>query len=190
MIHGIDSSQFISIASEGCEMRRLREVLICIIALLIIAILIYLLLPKSGGYLKTVSAKLYVNGHYVDDTAILYWYNKEGQGPARFSLPLTTTLKALGCEIEGDGLKDGSELTAIVGNDIFIIERHGSGSSIYKNDEVVLMNAARPKTVNRGPLYMNDFNYEEILTVLGFNHISCEIGEEEKTVNLYAELGR
>ena len=167
-------------------MRILKRVLICLIVVLITIILVYLLLPKSGGYLKKVSAKLYVNGDYVDDTAIMYWYNRKGEGPARFSLPLITTLKGLGCEIEGSLLTNGSKVKVRFNDREYDLERDDVTSYLYENGVLIYrdLGLAEKWYRRKGEIYLSDTEYERVLTTFGLDLLACEVDNEERTIKL------
>jgi hypothetical protein len=167
-----------------------------IIALIILGILVLVYILLSDGYaytrVKKISTDLYVNGKCVENASIMYWYNSAGAGNARYSIKLVPTLEALGCEIDGDVTKPNSEAVLRIRGREFTIKRDGCSSYLFENEMMVYLDVALPENRNtgRGPLYLEDYKCIDVLSFLGFDQVSCETDEEEKTVKLYAELAR
>ena len=163
--------------------------------LLLVCLLFFLffLMNSSGGYLKTTSAELFVNGKPIDTPAVVFWYNIEGGGPAHIQFPFLSTLESLGCQIEGEEPSPGSEVVILVGDRKFIVKRHDYSSDLFMEDGYkVYSGVASPfdwsrfRDIRKGSLYLDERDCVRVLSVFGFNHVSYEISEDARTVRLTA----
>ena len=154
---------------------------VCLLIVLFVS-LYYLTLGMER--IRVKPAELYINGKRLNMPATLYWYGRS----AMFQLPLFDTLEALECEVVRDESNQGSDTLILAGKREFVVIKQGeSFSDLYENGDLVYGDVARPKYGTKGPLYLDARDYKRVLTILGFEHITCEINENNYVVWLTAE---
>ena len=163
-------------------MKKKRKVLLAI-CLLIGLYLVFYILTLGIERIKNEPAELYVNGKRIAEPVNLYWYGKS----VLVQFPLYSTLEALGCQIDENGSDQDSDAVIRAGSREFIVERYGEFSDLFENGYKIYDDVARAHNGSKGPLYLDDRNYQRVLTILGFDHISCEINEDAYVVWLTAE---
>lgn len=149
-------------------------------------------------HVKVVKAELYVNGELLEMPAFMYWYVDPAVGGAQVQFPLYSTLESLGCQIEREEQNESSStmgwdssVSVWAGSRAFVIKENSYSSGLFENDRQIYSDMARRNTTHggrnvRGQLYLDDSDYEKVLTILGFDQIICEIDEKEKIVRLSA----
>ncbi|MGX8692715.1 MAG: hypothetical protein ACSW8E_03045 [Clostridia bacterium] len=166
-------------------------------AILILLFAVFFLLPGTGRTAKVLSAALYVNGERTKMPAIMFWYDdyqyQQGQSPL-LGFPLYETLEKLGCQVERKEQKDAASATVRVGSRVFEIKENSYACDLYENDRLIYTGIAKPTFYGgrgvKGQQYLNksliNEDFENMLTVLGFEQITVEIDVKEKTVRLSA----
>lgn len=159
----------------------------CIIMIVVISIvgllLLTCLLTNGMERIKTTSAALFVNGRQIEESAVIYWYDRS----ALVQFPFFSTLEALGCQVEQDKSGESTDTLIRVGDREFVLERGSSYSSyLYENGKLICSDVARYGKRRNGLLYLDGRRCEEVLTILGYDHISFTIDEEDRIVELIA----
>lgn len=182
-------------------MKKCKRILLLSVILLALAFLFCIFkedLAIAGLGVTAVKAELYVNGELLEMPAFMYWYVDPALGGAQVQFPLYSTLESLGCQIERQGQNDTSSTmgrysytTVRAGSHVFVIKENSASSDLFENDRQIYSDIAQRERhfggrKARGQLYLDDSDYEKVLTILGFDQITCEINEEERIVRLSA----
>ena len=140
-------------------MKKNARILITIICIIIPITFLFLVTPRAKTSISKTSATLYINGECYEGVAIMYWYNRDELGTARFSIELIPVLEALGCKIKTGGTANGTKTVFQIGDREFTIYSSGE---LYDNKGLLCSDAAHPhNTIWRtGPLYFDDSNYK------------------------------
>ncbi len=164
-------------------MSKKRLIIVIVIILIMGLLLLTYLLTNGMERIKNVSAVLFVNGKRIEEPAIIYWYDYS----ALAEFPLFSTLEALGCQIKQDESGESLDTIIRVGEREFVVHQGKYSSDLYENGQIVCSDVARPCGKRwTGPLCMDGRNCEKVLTLLGYDHISFTINEEDRIIELTA----
>ena len=184
-------------------MKTLKRVLVGVYIYVNISILVFVLFfvfsPKANSDIISVSADCYVNGEWIESSAIFYWYGWHGhpmieKSPPGLELPYFEILEKLGCQIEREENADDMFATIRVNGREFSLVGD-KYLVLYENDRRLNYGAerldlyrGRQEQGKYGPFYTHcdSDTFKEMLKALGFNNITLEFDEEPWVVRLTA----
>ena len=174
------------IISGGIQMgkKAIQIVLLCLIAILVIAFVASRALLGIDQRTPSASAALVVNGHFCEDPAVIYW---DGE-TALAQLPLTGIVEGLGGQIQwGDGERSEEQTAEMqIGGSRYLLK----GADLYSEDGTLLV---RTGLVHRYPevesawVFGRADDCSDFLALLGYRLTQCSIDTQERTVRIEIE---
>ena len=164
--------------------KTIQIVLICLIAILVIAFVASRALLGIDHRTPSAAAALVVNGHFCEDPAVIYWYGET----ALAELPLTGIVEGLGGQIQWGDVERGEEQTAEmqIGGSRFVLK----GADLYSEDGTLLV---RTGLVHRYPevesawVFGRADDCSDFLALLGYRLTQFSIDTQERTVRIEIE---
>ena len=128
---------------------------------------------------KVVVSDLYVNNELMEEPAVIYWHGEQ----VCVSLPFFDTLKGLGCVLKEKG---DDTVTIQAGNNIYLFQN----KKLYSQNRELLVDDMDVQQAFIGSqavsdqVYLQDYNYREILAQFGFDSLQVDIDGDHRIVSV------